>query len=46
MSVESACYSFCQRVKTDPGTQPTFCPMATGDFFLGGKAAEAWSWRL
>jgi hypothetical protein len=35
-------------VQTCSGAHPAYalCPMGTGDSFLGGKAAEAWSWPL
>jgi hypothetical protein len=33
-------------VQTSSGPHPISCPVGTEDSFLGGKAAEAWSWPL
>jgi hypothetical protein len=33
-------------VQTGSGAHPAFYPVGTGDSFLGGKAARAWSWPL
>jgi len=31
-------------IQTCSGDHPTSYPMGTGESFLGGKAAETWSW--
>jgi hypothetical protein len=38
--------NFLHVVQTGPGVHPISYTMGTGGFYLGGKAAEVWSWPL
>jgi hypothetical protein len=39
-------FSLHHRIQNGSGAHPASCPMGTRGCFLGGKAAEAWSWSL
>jgi len=38
--------SHCHCIQTSSGTHLVSYPMGTGGYFLGDKAARAWSWPL